>query len=82
MVTFAWAEKIAGDRTSTGHEGFIVASEIDDEFARRYPTQIAGRRKQQELWVAADEADAFNCAIVGTIEVGATYLDGARVAAD
>ena len=37
--------------------------------ARKYATQTAGGPEHLELWVPADELDAFNVEIVGEIEV-------------
>ncbi|WP_230374302.1 hypothetical protein [Pontivivens ytuae] len=47
--------------------------------AARYPVEIAGGQAHKELWVPAEELEAFNDAIVGEIEVVAEYRGGVRV---
>lgn len=84
VLTFDYAEKIARDWNSTqpvpGNFGFVTRFEIDAATAARYAVQTAGGGDHQELWVPAEELDAFNAGIVGVIEVVATYKNGARLA--
>ena len=54
---------------SSGFQGFITQFEVDDVFAERYPVQTVGRSCHQELWVPAEELEAFNRHMVGRIEV-------------
>jgi hypothetical protein len=49
--------------------GFVTRFEVRTAVAARYPVQTVGRSYHQELWVPAEELDAFNDAIVGRIEV-------------
>jgi hypothetical protein len=42
-------------------------------FAQRYPVQQVGAGVHQEIWVPAEEMDAFNDNIVGPIEVIARF---------
>lgn len=83
VLTFEYAEKIARDWNSTrpapSNFGCVTRFEIDDATAAKYETQEAGGPEHRELWVPADQLDAFNRGIVGLIEVIATYKDGARV---
>ena len=83
VLSFEYAEKIACDwnsvRDNHGFEGFVVAFEIEDAFASRYPVQIAGGVDCKELWVPAAELEDFNGHILGLIEVVATYRNGARI---
>jgi len=83
VTTFDYAEKIARDWNSVqpapNNLGFVTRFEIDAATAERYPVQQAGGRAHEELWVPAEELEAFNDGIVGRIEVVATYKDGARV---
>jgi hypothetical protein len=39
----------------------------------RYAVQVAGAAHHQEYWIPVEELDAFNDAIVGSIEVIAIY---------
>ncbi|MEO0913423.1 MAG: ADP-ribosylation/crystallin J1, partial [Pseudomonadota bacterium] len=77
------AEKIARDWNSKSasplNEGFVTRFEIAADLAARYPVEVAGGVAHRELWVPAEELDAFNAGIVGEISVVAGYRDGARV---
>jgi len=66
-----YAEQIAHDwnAKATGQAGFVTRFEIDDPFAARYPVQVVGSRRHQELWVPADQLAEFNEHIMGRIEV-------------
>ena len=83
VTTFEYAEKIARDWNSVSpapnNRGFVTRFEINDTTAARYPVQVAGGRAHLELWIPAEELDAFNRGIVGRIEVVAEYRDGKRI---
>ena len=83
VTSFDYAEKIARDWNSKGtppnNEGFVTRFEITPDLAARYPVQQAGGRAHEELWVPAEELEAFNDGIVGRIEIVARYRDGRRV---
>lgn len=49
--------------------GFVTRFEVRRDFLARYDVQEAGGRALREYWIPAEELDAFNAAIVGTIEV-------------
>ena len=49
--------------------GYVTRFFVRASVANRYEKQIVGARHHEELWVPAEELDAFNDAIVGTIEV-------------
>jgi len=73
-----YAEQIARNWNTkdafSGWAGFITAFEVDDQFASRYPVQIAGSRHvHQELWVPAEELDEFNQHILGPISAIAAF---------
>ena len=57
----------------SGHVGFVTRFERDPEFATRYPVQVAGGKRDEELWVPAEELEESNDHIVGTIAVLETY---------
>jgi hypothetical protein len=80
VTSFAYAEKIARDWNSVlaapNNEGFVTRFKIDVETSVRYPVQQAGGRDHEELWVPAEELEAFNAGIIGKIEVVAVYRDG------
>lgn len=83
VTTFGYAEKIARDWNSTRDKpenlGFVTQFEVSEAIASKYPIEDAGGRSHQELWVPAEELEAFNASIVGKIEVTAIYRDGAHL---
>ena len=70
-----YAVQIARDWNvlESGQVGFVTRFEIDDPFANRYPIQVVGDKRHQELWVPAEELAEFNSHIVGRIEVEAAF---------
>ncbi len=53
---------------------YVVRFAIPEKYARRFPVQVVGsRRVHRELWVPAEQLDAFNAKIVGAIEVIAEH---------
>jgi hypothetical protein len=70
-----YAEQIARDWNTavSGHAGFVTMFEIDDDFASRYPVQVVGDRRHQELWVPAEELAEFNRHVNGRIEVVSAF---------
>jgi hypothetical protein len=50
-------------------KGYVTRFEVPSEVVAKYPTQVVGARHHEELWVPAEELEAFNDAIVGTIDV-------------
>lgn len=81
VLTETYAHEIARDWNTkdeaSGYSGFVTRFHVRTSFVSRYPVQIAGARRHQELWVPADELPLFNENIVGLIEVIAKYR-GAR----
>src|SRR5687767_10039538 len=73
VLTFKYAEAIAKNWNTkdeaSGYAGFVTRFDVDDEYVRRFPVQLAGSREDQELWVPAEELEEFNRHIVGAIEV-------------
>jgi hypothetical protein len=53
--------------------GYVTRFRVRKEFAEKYPVQIVGDSTCRELWVPAEELQAFNANIVGLIEVIAEY---------
>ena len=83
VLTFEYAEKIARDwnsvRENHGYVGFVVSFDIENDYVAGFSMQFAGGKSCQELWVPAEELDAFNRHIEGVIEVVAEYQNGVRV---
>jgi len=84
VTSFAYAEKIARDWNSVlpapDNLGFVTEFDISDAMAAKYPVQVAGGQEHSELWVPAEELDAFNQGIVGLIRPVAAYRSGEKVA--
>jgi hypothetical protein len=53
--------------------GYVLKFQVPVEVLSRYPLRTVGTRLHQEYWVPAGEMEAFNRAIVGTIDVVAFY---------
>ena len=74
VLNITYARQIA-ERWNTvdamsGYVGFVTEFDIDDEFTKRYPVQLAGDKDvHQELWVPSEELEQFNQHIVGKIKV-------------
>jgi hypothetical protein len=74
VTTEAYAIKIARDwNVPASGSGFVTRFEVRKDFLDRYNVQTAGSRTYQEYWIPAEELSAFNAAIVGEIEVTATF---------
>jgi hypothetical protein len=59
--------------TASGHVGYVTRFRVRAEALAPYPVQVAGAAYHQEYWIPAEELEAFNQAIVGPIEVIATF---------
>lgn len=55
--------------TKDGKVGYVTKFEVSIDLLDRYDVQIVGSRVHAEYWIPADQLDAFNDAIVGSIEV-------------
>lgn len=77
VLTEAYAVEIARDWNTkdeaSGYAGYVTRFAMDAAFLARYPVQIAGAQRHQELWVPAAELAEFNRHIVGRIEVIAKF---------
>lgn len=56
-------------------EGHIVVFEVDDGYISQHSFHYAGGRDRREYWIPAEDLDAFNAAIIGTIELMLTEKD-------
>ena len=77
VLNRSYAEEIARDwntkDAASGYVGYVTRFAVLAEVAARYPVQTVGAAHHQELWVPAEELAAFNEAIVGPLEVVATF---------
>jgi hypothetical protein len=69
-----YAKQIAKDwNVKESGSGFVTSFAVDDAFLKRYPIQTVGSSVHKELWVPAEDLDAFNQHIVGPIKVIAEF---------
>jgi hypothetical protein len=54
---------------ASGHVGYVTRFRLPAAYLARYPVRKVGNAEALELWVPAEELDAFNSTIVGLIEV-------------
>ena len=77
VLTEEYATKIAREwntkDAANGNVGYVLRFAVRRNFIEHYEPHEAGGREFREYWIPADELDAFNDAIVGSIEVIATY---------
>lgn len=75
VLNAPYAEEIARDWNTRTNSlcGFVTEFEVNSAFATRYDIQVVGDRYHQELWVPAEDLDAFNGQIVGRIRVMAVF---------
>ena len=58
---------------SSGFVGYVTRFEVRSDFLASYEVQQVGGRIHLEYWIPAENLADFNQAIVGLIEVVATY---------
>jgi hypothetical protein len=59
--------------TAASGVGHVTRFDVRAEFLVAYTPQVVGAPHHEEYWIPAEALDAFNDAIVGCIEVVATY---------
>ncbi len=77
VLTEDYAIRIARDWNTkdpaSGYVGYVTRFAVHRDCLLRYPVRDVGGRALQELWVPAEELDAFNDQIAGSIEVIHTF---------
>lgn len=74
VLTEDYAIRIARDwNVPASGSGFVTRFEVRRDYINRYAPQTAGGESLREYWIPAEDLDAFNAAIVGKIEVTATF---------
>lgn len=69
-----YAIRIARDwNVPASGEGYVTRFDVKQSFLARYKVQLAGGSHHREYWIPAEDLQAFNAAIVGTIEVIARF---------
>ena len=82
VLNEGYARQIAKDWNSRLNEekvGYVTRFAVSADVAGRYKPEVVGGREHEEIWVPAEELDAFNAAIIGRIEIIARYEDDALV---
>jgi hypothetical protein len=77
VLNFGYAQEIAqkwnlNDKAS-GYSGFVTEFELPKTYLARFEVQIVGNSNHAEMWIPAEELDAFNSQIVGQIRVSAAF---------
>lgn len=60
--------------SNAGFAGFVTRFEVPNTVAERYPRQIVGARRHEELWVPAEDLAGFCDSFVGPVVVVAGWL--------
>ena len=53
--------------------GFVTEFDLPTEYLQQYPVQNVGGTIHNELWVPAEELDAFNDQIIGEIRITQSF---------
>src|SRR6188768_1999213 len=61
------------DRNS-GFAGFVTRFRVPNDVAGRYPRHVVGSARHEELWVPAEDLEAFCATIDGQIDVVRGWL--------
>ena len=80
VLNEGYARQIAKDWNSRLNDekiGYVTRFAVSADVAAKYKPEVVGGREHEEIWVPAEELDAFNSAIVGEIEVIAKYSNDA-----
>lgn len=78
VLNEGYARQIAKDwnsRINTDKEGYVTRFQVRKTVADKYKPEIVGGKHHAEIWVPAEELEAFNEAIVGKIDVIAKYAN-------
>lgn len=74
VLSEAYAVQIARDwNVPASGAGFVTRFDVLKSFLDRYRVEHAGSKAHLEYWIPAEDLDDFNKAIVGKIEVTATF---------
>lgn len=69
-----YAAQIARDwNVPASGSGFVTEFAVESDYLSRYEVQQVGGQLHRELWVRAEELEAFNAHIVGPIKVPRSF---------
>src|SRR5262245_38691458 len=78
VLSEEYAVKIARDwNVPASGSGYVTRFRIKRSFLDRYTVQDAGGERHQEYWIPAEDLPAFNAALIGEIEIVATFPSAA-----
>ena len=72
----AYARQIARDwnaKHNDDRRGYVTRFDVLSDFLGRYEPKVVGGREHEEYWIPAQDLDAFNAAIDGSIAVIETF---------
>jgi hypothetical protein len=74
VLSEEYAVKIARDwNVPASGSGYVTRFRVQRNFLERYQVQDAGGQRHREYWIPAADLADFNAALVGEIEVVATF---------
>ncbi|KAA3450102.1 ADP-ribosylation/crystallin J1 [Mesorhizobium sp. SARCC-RB16n] len=74
VLTEAYATQIARDwNVPASGAGFVTRFKVLKSFLERYRVEHAGSKAHLEYWIPAEDLNDFNKAIIGKIEVTASF---------
>ena len=66
--------------TAKGAVGYVTRFNVRSDFLAQYEIHVVGSKIHAEYWIPAEELEAFNDAICGTIEVISEHREGSTPA--
>ena len=73
VLNRAYAEQIARDWNTkdkaSDYVGFVTAFDVDSDYLSQFEEQVVGGSIHRELWIPAEELEAFNKSIEGNIRL-------------
>jgi hypothetical protein len=83
VLNRAYAEQIAerwnAPNPGNGYAGFVTEFQVEAEYAARFEPQVVGSAMHRELWVPAEQLDAFNQHLIGPITLVRAYYGAGYV---
>lgn len=78
VLNQAYAEQIAFEWNTkdefSGFAGYVTAFDLRIDFLAKYPEQNVGGEIHNELWIPAEELEAFNQQIIGEIRLVKSFF--------
>jgi hypothetical protein len=77
VLNEGYAAQIARDWNTkdalNGNIGYVTRFEVQTDYLAQYDIKIVGASEHAEYWIPAEDLPHFNAAIVGKIEIIATF---------